>query len=72
MQINGYRVELREIEVTVEAIAGVERAFAMLSDDRILLFAQTASADVDKATIRAALSPETACLYGAGQHLPLG
>lgn len=56
VQINGYRVELREIEATVEAISGVDRALATLSEGRLLLFAQTISEEVDEAEVKAALA----------------
>lgn len=56
IKINGFRVELGEIEATVEAVQGVERSCATLSEGRILLFAQTASSTVTDAAVKSALA----------------
>lgn len=56
VKINGFRVELGEIEATVEAMPGVERAFAALSGDRILLFATGAPETVTEAAVKATLA----------------
>ena len=56
VKINGFRVELGEIEATVEAVSGIERSFATLSEGRILLFAQTVSDNVTDAAVKAALA----------------
>ncbi|WP_299917204.1 AMP-binding protein [uncultured Roseobacter sp.] len=55
IKINGFRVELGEVETTTEAVSGVERACALVSDDRLLLFVLSEVAEVTEKKIRAAL-----------------
>ena len=56
VKINGFRVELGEIEAAAEALNGVERACAILSDDRLLLFVLAPTDDVEDRRVRGALS----------------
>ncbi len=56
IKINGFRVELAEIESTAEAVKGVERAHAMVVTDRVLLFVESNMADITERSLRAALS----------------
>lgn len=56
VKVNGFRVELGELETVVEAISGIERAYATLSEGRILLFAETVSQKVAVAAVKAAMA----------------
>lgn len=56
IKINGFRVELAEIEATVEALPGIDRAAAVVSENRIYLFVQCDAPDVSKTSIKAHLS----------------
>ncbi len=58
VKINGFRVELGEIEATAEKTATVEQACAILSDEHLTLFVLTASSAVTEKTMRAALFQE--------------
>ncbi len=54
--INGFRVELAGIEAVAESISGVERACALLSEEKLLLFILTDDLDVNEGVIRTALA----------------
>lgn len=55
VNLNGFRVELGEIETITEAAVGVLRACALLFDEKLVLFALTDQADVTDRSIRATL-----------------
>lgn len=55
IKINGYRVELGEIETTVEALSGVERATAILAGERVHLFAQSSAPGISEKSLRSHL-----------------
>ncbi|MCZ8335774.1 MAG: AMP-binding protein [Rhodobacteraceae bacterium] len=56
VKINGFRVELAEIEATAEATEGVERAQALIKDERIVLFVQSRAQTVTERSLRATLA----------------
>ena len=56
VKINGYRVELGEIETTVEAVDGVERACAIHSDEKIYLFVLSDAAAVTDGELKGVLT----------------
>ncbi|MEM6497923.1 MAG: AMP-binding protein, partial [Pseudomonadota bacterium] len=56
VKINGYRIELREVETAAERVPGIERASVVIVDDRLSLFAQTSISDVTIRSLRAALT----------------
>lgn len=55
VKINGFRVELGEIEAITEAAVGVTRACALMFGEKLFLFALTDQADTTDKTIRATL-----------------
>lgn len=56
VKINGFRVELSEIEATAETISTVQRASAIANDDSILLFIKSDSTDCNERSVRAELA----------------
>lgn len=56
VKINGFRVELGEIEATAEALDGVQQASAVLIDETLRLFVLSEARDITEARLRAALS----------------
>ncbi len=56
VKINGFRVELAEIEYAAEAVTGVQRAHARVHDDRLLLFVEAGGTTVTEQGLRAILS----------------
>ncbi|MEM6887384.1 MAG: AMP-binding protein [Pseudomonadota bacterium] len=53
VSLNGFRVELGEIEAVAEAVDGVEQSCAVMSEDRLYLFALANSANVTVQSVRA-------------------
>ncbi len=56
VKINGYRVELGEVEAVAEGADGVQQASAILEDDHLMLFVLTRDPGVTETTIKALLS----------------
>ncbi len=56
IKINGFRIELSEIESFAEAVHDVDQACAVVTDDRILLFVLTKTADITEGSVKSALS----------------
>ncbi|GEM_PF-4095119 len=56
VKINGFRVELGEIEATAEAVQGADRAYAVISEDRLLLFVEARMGGVTERSLRVVLA----------------
>lgn len=56
IKINGYRVELGEVESAVELIDGVERASAIVREDRLSVFTLSDDSSITEKTIRGTLA----------------
>ncbi len=56
VKVNGFRVELGEIENAAETLAQIDRACALLDDGKITLFVSTGSPEMSEATVRAHVS----------------
>lgn len=56
IKINGFRVELGEIEATAEGAGNVQQACAIFTDDRLRLFVLAEAADVTEHSVKSALS----------------
>ncbi|SNT12376.1 Non-ribosomal peptide synthetase component F [Tropicimonas sediminicola] len=56
VKINGFRVELGEIEAAAEALAGVQQASAVLRGDRLRLFLLSEQGGITEPAVRSALA----------------
>ncbi|WP_424989516.1 AMP-binding protein [Fluviibacterium sp. S390] len=71
VKINGFRVELGEIEAFAEGISGVKQATALVADDRILLFVLAPGTSVAEGTVKARLAQNVPAYMVPAQILVL-